>query len=147
MQARLDYFKAAPEVLKALMALENAAVNSGLEHSLIELVKTRASQINQCAYCIHMHTKDARKAGETEERLYLLNAWRESPLYTDRERAALGCTEALTLLADTGAPDEDYEALAAEFSPEEQARLTLLIATINAWNRFGVGFRLVHPTH
>lgn len=147
MQARLDYFKAAPEVLKALMALENAAVNSGLEHSLIELVKTRASQINQCAYCIHMHTKDARKAGETEERLYLLNAWRESPLYTDRERAALGWTEALTLLADTGAPDEDYEALAAEFSPEEQARLTLLIATINAWNRFGVGFRLVHPTH
>lgn len=145
MQARLDYYKAAPEVLKAMMALETAAVNSGLEHSLIELVKTRASQINNCAYCIHMHTRDARKAGETEERLYLLSAWRESPLYTDRERAALAWTEALTLLAETGAPDADYEALAAQFSPDEQAKLTLLIATINAWNRFGVGFRMVHP--
>src|ERR1700741_3664180 len=108
MQARPEYYKAAPEVLKAMMALETAAVGSGLEHSLIELVKTRASQLNHCAYCIHMHTRDARKAGETEERLYLLDAWSESPLYTARERAALGWTEALTLLAETGAPDEDY---------------------------------------
>lgn len=145
MQARLEYYKAAPEVLKAMLALEQASANSGLEHSLVELVKMRASQINSCAYCLHMHARDARKAGETEERLYLLNAWRESPLYTPRERAALGWTEALTLLAQTGAPDADYDAMAAEFTPEEQAKLTLVISTINAWNRFGVGFRLVHP--
>ena len=104
MKPRMNFFKAAPETIKALVAVEDQVKASGLEHSLIELVKTRASQINGCAYCIDMHTTDARKAGETEQRLYLLNAWRESPLYTERERAALAWTEALTLIADTHDP-------------------------------------------
>lgn len=146
MKPRLDAFKAAPETMNAMLAFEKAVKTSGLEQSLIELVKTRASQINGCAYCLHMHTRDARASGETEERLYLLSAWRESPLYTRRERAALAWTEALTLIAQTNAPDEDYEALQAEFSPEEQVKLTLLIGAINVWNRIAVGFRSVHPT-
>lgn len=145
MKPRLDHFKAAPGVFKAMMDLQNHVNKSGLEHSLQELVKTRASQINGCAFCLHMHTRDARAAGESEERLYLLSAWRESPLYTERERAALGWTEALTLLAETGAPDDVYEALKASFTEEEMVELTLLINAINAWNRFGVGFRAVHP--
>ncbi len=146
MKSRLDAYKAAPETMKAMLAFENAVKTSGLEHSLIELVKTRASQINGCAYCIHMHTRDARASGESEERLYLLSAWRESPLYTSRERAALAWTESLTLLSQTQAPDADYEILQAEFSPEEQVKLTLLIGAINVWNRIAVGFRSVHPT-
>ncbi|AWM85590.1 carboxymuconolactone decarboxylase family protein [Microvirga sp. 17 mud 1-3] len=145
MKPRLDFSAASPETMKAMLALEHQARNSGLEQSLIELVKVRASQINGCAYCIHMHTRDARAHGETEERIYLLDAWRESPLYTDRERAALAWTESLTLIAETGAPDEDYDLLAAHFSPEEQAKLSLLIVTINAWNRLSVGFRAIHP--
>lgn len=139
-------FKAAPAGVKAMMALEATLQDSGLEHSLMELVKLRASQINGCAYCLHMHATDARKAGETEMRLYLLNAWRESSLYTPRERAALGWTEALTRLADTGAPDEDYAAVAAQFTEAEQVNLTLLIGAINVWNRLQVGFRAAHPT-
>lgn len=146
MQARLDPFKASPESMRAMFALEEHVRNCGLEYSLIELVKTRASQINGCAFCVHMHTQDARKAGETEERLYLLSAWRESPLYTERERAALEWTEALTLLADTHAPDAAYAAFEAQFDAKEQVQLTLLITTINAWNRFAVGFRSIHPT-
>lgn len=146
MKPRLDAYKAAPETMKAMLAFENAVKTSGLEHSLIELVKTRASQINGCAYCIHMHTRDARASGESEERLYLLSAWRESPLYTSRERAALAWTESLTLLSQTQAPDADYEILQAEFSPEEQVKLTLLIGAINVWNRIAVGFRSVHPS-
>jgi AhpD family alkylhydroperoxidase len=118
--------------------------DASLEHSLVELVKMRASQINGCAYCIKMHSADARKAGETEDRLYLLNAWRESHLYTPRERAALAWTEALTLLSETGAPDADYEELKAHFTEEEQVKLTLVIGAINTWNRFAVGFRSVH---
>lgn len=145
MKARLDYFAAAPRTMEAMVALENHVRTCGLEHSLIELVKTRASQINGCAYCVHMHTRDARAAGETEERLYLLSAWRESPLYTDRERAALAWTEALTRIADTHAPDEDYEAGRGHFSDAELVQLTLLIGAINIWNRFAVGFRSVHP--
>ncbi|WP_407667413.1 carboxymuconolactone decarboxylase family protein [Microvirga lotononidis] len=128
-----------------MVELEKILKNSGLEHSLIELVKTRASQINGCAFCLHMHTKDARAAGETEERLYLLNAWRESPLYNDRERAALAWTEALTLVAQTHAPDEDYEELSRHFTPAEQVNLTLLIGAINTWNRLAIGFRSIHP--
>lgn len=138
-------FKAAPAGVKAMMALEATLRDCGLEHSLMELVKLRASQINGCAYCLHMHATDARKAGETEMRLYLLNAWRESSLYTPRERAALGWTEALTRLADTGAPDEDYAAVAAQFTEAEQVNLTLLIGAINVWNRLQVGFRAAHP--
>jgi AhpD family alkylhydroperoxidase len=105
----------------------------------------RASQINGCAFCLHMHSKDARAAGETEERLYLLNAWRESSLYTPRERAALAWTEALTLVAQTGAPDADYEGLKPHFSETEIVNLTLLIGLINSWNRMAVGLRSQHP--
>lgn len=138
-------FKLAPEAYKAMAALEAAIKASGLEQSLIELVKMRASQINGCAYCIHMHASDARKGGETEMRLYMLNAWRESTFYTPRERAALGWTESLTLIAATGAPDKDYEPVKAEFSDAEQVNLTMLIGAINAWNRLAIGFRLAHP--
>ena len=146
MKPRLDApFKAAADTYKALVAVESAIKASGLEHSLIELVKMRASQINGCAFCIHMHSTDARKAGETEMRLYMLNAWRESTLYTPRERAALAWTESLTLIAATGAPDHDYELVKAEFSEAEQVNLTMLIGTINAWNRLAIGFRMAHP--
>lgn len=145
MTARLDYFKTAPELMQAMLGMENACKASGLDHTLYELVKTRASQINGCAYCLHMHTTDARKAGESEMRLYLLSAWRESSLYTPSERAALAWTESLTLISQTGAPDADYEALKAHFSEHEIVALTMLIVTINSWNRLAVGFRSQHP--
>lgn len=146
MMPRIDApFKIAPDTYKALVAVESAIKASGLEHSLIELVKMRASQINGCAFCIHMHSTDARKAGETEMRLYMLNAWRESTLYTQRERAALAWTESLTLIAATGAPDKDYEFFKSEFNDAEQVNLTLLIGTINAWNRLAIGLRMAHP--
>ena len=145
MKARLNAYTAAPETMKAVAAIEPIIAASGLEHSLIELVKTRASQINGCAYCIHMHTKDARAHGETEERLYLLDAWRESPLYTERERAALAWTEALTLISETHAPDDVYEELRKHFNEAETANLTSLIGVINTWNRIAIGFRYQHP--
>ena len=145
MKPRLNFYQAAPETIKALVAVEDQIKASGLELSLIELVKTRASQINGCAFCINMHTADARKNGETEQRLYLLNAWRESPLYTDRERAALAWTEALTLVSETHAPDTDYEAMRAQFSEKEAVNLTMLIGAINAWNRVAIGYRTIHP--
>src|SRR6266516_7431882 len=141
MKPRLNPYQVAPDTIKALSALEEQIQASGLEKSLIELVKTRASQINGCAFCINMHTQDARKQGETEQRLYLLNAWHESPLYTDRERAALAWTEALTLIAETHAPDADYEAMRAHFSEAEAENLTMLIGAINAWNRVAISFR------
>jgi AhpD family alkylhydroperoxidase len=140
-----DAFKLVPESIKAMMALEASIKKSSLEQNLIELVKLRASQINGCAFCIHMHTTELRAHGETEMRLYMLNAWRESPLYSDRERAALSWTEALTLLAATGAPDNDYELLKREFSESEQVNLTMLIGAINVWNRLQVGVRALHP--
>lgn len=145
MQPRLNPFAVAPEAMNAMLALSAKVSDSGLEYSLQELVKTRASQINGCAFCLHMHTRDALKHGETELRLLMLSAWRESPLFSDRERAALAWTEALTLVAQTQAPDAAYSELAAHFEPAEQVRLTLLITTINAWNRFAVGFRSIHP--
>jgi AhpD family alkylhydroperoxidase len=145
MKPRMNFYQAAPETIKALTALEAQIQASGLEKSLIELVKTRASQINGCAYCINMHTADARKQGETEQRLYLLNAWRESPLYTDRERAALAWTEAVTLIAETHAPDNLYEDVRAQFSEAETVNLTMLIGAINAWNRLAISFRAIHP--
>ncbi|PQA73507.1 carboxymuconolactone decarboxylase family protein [Brucella oryzae] len=145
MEARLVPYKLAPKIMQAMIALEKAVSEAGLEYSLYELIRIRASQINGCAYCIHMHTRDARKAGETEERLYLVAAWRESPLFTPRERAALAWTEALTLLAQTRAPDEDFEALKAHFTDEEIVKLSMAINTINVWNRVAVGFRTVHP--
>ena len=144
MKPRMNFYQAAPETIKALVALETQIQASGLEKSLIELVKTRASQINGCAYCINMHTADARKQGETEQRLYLLSAWRESPLYTDRERAALAWTEALTMLTQ-GVSDEVYAEVSAEFSEEELAYLSSAIAAINVWNRFGVAYRWSPP--
>jgi len=145
MTPRLNPYKAAPETMNALAALENHIISSGLESSLIELVKTRASQINGCAYCIHMHTRDARAHGETEERLYLLNAWAESPLYTGRERAALAWVEAVTRVADTHVPDDVFQVVSSQFSEAEIVKLTVLIGTINAWNRVAISFRSVHP--
>ena len=145
MKPRMNYYQAAPDTMKALMALENQIRGSGLEQSLIELVKTRASQINGCAYCIHMHTQDARKHGEIEQRLYLLNAWREAPVYTDRERAALAWTEAVTLISETHAPDDVYNEVRAHFSEAETVNLTMLIATINTWNRLAISFRAIPP--
>jgi AhpD family alkylhydroperoxidase len=147
MKPRLDFYKASPKMIQAMLDLEDKMKDSGLELSLCELVRTRASQINGCAYCIHMHTKDAIAEGESVERLFLLDAWRESPLYTDRERAALEWTEALTLVSQTHAPDSAYEALASQFTPEEQVNLTVLIGAINMWNRLAIGFRSVHPVH
>lgn len=145
MQARMDYFKVAPDLLQGMVQMEQTVKQAGLEQSLYELVKTRASQINGCAYCLHMHTTDARAAGESEMRLYLLNAWRESSLYTPRERAALAWTESLTLVSQTQAPDADYDALTEHFTQREIVGLTLLITTINAWNRLAIGFRAQHP--
>lgn len=145
MQQRIDHFKAAPAEMKAMLDFEKTVSGSGLEYSLIELVKTRASQINGCAYCLHMHTRDARVAGETEERLHLLAAWRESSLYSSRERAALAWTETLTRVADLGAPDPVYEELHQHFSKEEIVKLSLVIGAINIWNRLAVGFRVQHP--
>ena len=145
MKPRMNFYQAAPDTMKAMMALETQIQSSGLEQSLMELVKTRASQINGCAFCINMHTQDARKRGETEQRLYLLNAWREAPVYTDRERAALGWTEAVTLISETHAPDDVYDEVRKYFSDVETVNLTMLIATINAWNRIAISFRSVPP--
>lgn len=124
-----------------MLNLETYIRQSGIEHSLLELVKTRASQINGCAFCIDMHTKDARAAGETEQRLYALNAWRETPFYTDRERAALAWTEAITLIGEGHAPDDVYEEVRQRFTEEELVNLTLAIVTINGWNRLSIAFR------
>jgi AhpD family alkylhydroperoxidase len=144
MKPRLNPFAAAPAAMQAWLDYGKGLLANGLEESLMELIKIRASQINGCAHCLDMHTKDARKYGETEQRLYLLDAWRESPLYSQRERAALEWTEALTLLPQTHAPDDAYRALQSQFSPEEQVKLTLLIVAINGWNRIQVGFRATH---
>ncbi len=145
MKPRMNFYQAAPDTVNALMALENQVASSGLEQSLIELVKTRASQINGCAYCINMHTQDARKHGETEQRLYLVNAWREAPVYSERERAALAWTDAVTLISETHAPDDVYQDVRAHFSEAETVNLTMLIATINAWNRLAISFRAMPP--
>jgi len=141
MNARANFYTASPDAMKAMMALETAVGKLGLEAPLLELVKLRASQINGCAFCVDTHTTDARKAGESERRLHGVSVWRETPFFTPRERAALAWTEALTQVSITHAPDDDYALLKASFSDKEQVDLTLAIATINAWNRFGVGFR------
>jgi AhpD family alkylhydroperoxidase len=145
MTPRLNPFAAAPAPMKSWLDWSIGVQKNGLEDSLMELVKIRASQVNGCARCLHMHTADARKHGETEERLYLLDAWHESPLYSERERAALAWTEALTLVSETHAPDDVYRALQAQFTEQAQVALTLLIVAINGWNRIQVGFRAVHP--
>lgn len=146
MQSRIDYYTNVPEAFKAAKSLQNYVDQCGLEHSLLELVKTRASQINGCAYCLHMHTRDARKQGESEERLYLLNAWRESPLYTARERAALAWTESVTEISRDHVPDRVYEQAREQFSEEELVKLTMAINAINVWNRLAISFRSIHPT-
>lgn len=133
-----------PAGFKAMVALEQALAQA-IDPELLELVKLRASQINRCAFCIYMHTTDLRKRGVNEMKLYLLNAWRDSYLYSDHERAALGWTEALTRVADEGAIDEAYDILAAQFNEEERVQLTFAIGAINVWNRLQVGFHVAHP--
>jgi len=142
MQARLDIQKIDPQAYRAMAGIETYVRNSGLEHSLLHLLKMRASQINGCAYCLDMHSKDARALGETEQRLYALNAWRETPFYTDRERAALAWTEALTLIGETHAPDDVFEEARRHFSEAELVTLTMAIVAINGWNRLAIGFRM-----
>ena len=141
MNERIDYKTAAPGALKAMLGLETYVRNSGLEHSLLELVKTRVSQINGCAHCLDMHTKDARAAGETEQRLYVLPAWREAPFYSERERAALAWAEAVTLVASQGVSDAAYEQAQRQFDAKALVDLTLAIVAINGWNRLAVPFR------
>jgi AhpD family alkylhydroperoxidase len=138
---RVDYVTAFPDGFKAMLGLEKAVRGSGLEPELLELVKLRASQLNGCAYCLDMHSKDARAQGEDEQRLHVLAAWREAPFYSPRERAALAWCESLTLLPETGAPDEVFAKVDAEFSAEEISALTLQIVAINGWNRLAVGMR------
>jgi AhpD family alkylhydroperoxidase len=143
MKARLDFRKASPQAEKAMMGLHTFVRNCGLDHSLLELVKLRASQLNGCAHCIDMHTKELRADGESEQRLYLLNAWRESPFYSDRERAALAWTEAVTLVAVSQVPDDLYEEARKQFSEEELVNLTMAVVAINGANRLNIAFRTV----
>ena len=146
MKARIDVMHVNPGVVHAMLGLERQVQKAGLDSKLLDLVRMRASQINGCAYCLDMHSKALRADGETEQRIYLLNAWRESPLYTPRERAALGWTEALTRVADTNAPDADYAEARRHFDDKELVDLTTLIGMINLWNRLAIGLRYEHPT-
>jgi AhpD family alkylhydroperoxidase len=141
MQSRVEHWKIAPGGYKAMLAMETHLRTSGLDHGLLHMIKLRASQMNGCAYCIDMHWKDARAAGETEQRLYGLDAWREAPYYTDRERAALEWTEAVTDIQDGHAPDAAYDAVRSHFSDKELVDLTWAVAAINAWNRVAIAFR------
>jgi AhpD family alkylhydroperoxidase len=147
MNARLDFRKASPQGNKAMAALHVFVRDCGLDHSLLELVKMRASQINGCAHCIDMHTKELRADGESEQRLYLLSAWRESPFYSDRERAALAWTEAVTLVAESHVPDEVYEEARKQFTEEELVNLTFALVAINSANRLNIAFRTVPGSH
>ena len=139
---RLNYYQAAPQAMKAMLGLEKAAAESVLPRSLRELVRIRASQINGCAYCVYMHATDAAKEGESLRRLMAVSTWKETPFFDERERTALLWTETLTLVATRHAPDEIYEQVVAVFTTQELAELTFVIAAINAWNRFGVGFAM-----
>ena len=141
MEQRLDFYKANPAAIKALIGVEERIGKSALEKSLTELVRLRASQINGCAYCVDMHTTDARKGGETDRRLATVVVWRETPFFTDRERAALEWTEALTLVSHDHVPDAVWESVRPHFGDEELVDLTLLVSAINAWNRFAISFR------
>jgi AhpD family alkylhydroperoxidase len=143
MQPRIDYRKYAQDAQKSLLGLEKYISDSGLDHKLIHLIKLRASQINGCAYCIDMHSIDARAIGETEQRLYALDAWRETPFFTDRERAALEWTETLTRVSDTHVPDDVFEEVNKYFSEKEIVDLTIVVSTINMWNRIAISMRAV----
>jgi len=141
MSVRIHSSKIDPAAMRAMLGLEQYVRGSGLEPALLELVRLRASYINGCAYCVDMHTKDARAAGECEQRLYAVPVWRETPFFTPRERAALAWTEAVTELARTGVPDDVYQQARAEFSESELVALTMAVVTINGWNRVAVSFR------
>lgn len=143
MKARINLMNVNPGIFQAMLGLEKQVSKAGLDSKLLDLVRMRASQINGCAYCLDMHSKDARAAGETEQRLYGLDAWRETPYYSARERAALEWTEALTLIADTHVPDAVYERVRQEFSEDELAHLSLAIVAINGWNRLNIAARTV----
>ena len=143
MEQRLNYAKVSPDALRAMLELEKNVLSSTIERPLYELVKIRASQINHCAYCLDMHTKDARKAGETEQRIYALSAWRETPFFTERERAALEWTEAVTVISQNDIPDSLYESVHKEFNEKEMVDLTMAVIAINGWNRLAISFRTV----
>ena len=147
MTARIDLMHVNPGVVKAMLGLERQVRQAGLDHTMLNLVRMRASQINGCAYCLDMHSKDARAAGETEQRLYGLDAWRETPYYSPREQAALEWTEALTLVANTRVPDDVYERVREQFSEDELVHLSLAIVAINGWNRLNVAARTVPGTY
>ncbi len=147
MEPRMDYRKVSLGAYRAMATLERYVHECGLEEPLIQLVKVRASQINGCAFCLDMHTKDARAAGETEQRLYGLDAWREAPYYSDRERAALSWTESVTLVSHDHVPDEVYEEARRQFSEKELVDLTMAVIAINGWNRLAISFRSVAGTY
>jgi AhpD family alkylhydroperoxidase len=147
MEPRIDITKVDPKAYQAMYGLEMYVRQSGLEQPLLELVKMRSSQINGCAYCLDMHSKDARAAGETEQRLYGLNAWEESPFYSERERAALAWTEAVTLVSEGHVPDEVYEKVKKQFSEKELVALTMAMVAINGWNRLAISLRAVAGTY
>jgi AhpD family alkylhydroperoxidase len=143
MKARINLMHVNPGVIQAMLGLERQVHQAGLDYRLLDLVRMRASQINRCAYCLDMHSKDARAGGETEQRLYGLDAWRETPYYSARERAALEWTEALTLVSDSGVPDDVYDRVREQFSEDELAHLSLAIVSINGWNRLNIAARTV----
>jgi AhpD family alkylhydroperoxidase len=146
MQARLNFAKASPDAYKAVAALDRYVIkDSGLDHAIVHLIKLRASQLNGCAFCVDMHVKEARHDGQSEQWINLVPVWQESTVYTPRERALLGWIDAITLIAQTRAPDADYDALRAHFSEDECTKITVAIGTINIWNRLAVGFRAQHP--
>ena len=146
-EPRIAYYKVAPEGIKHLQALERYLANCGLEKSLLELVKMRASQINGCAYCLDMHSKDALAAGEAPQRLVALTAWRETPFYTERERAALAWSETVTRISETHVPEAAFQAAREHFNETELVNLTLAITAINSWNRIAISFRSVPGTY
>lgn len=143
MEIRFDYTKVQPEAFQTLLKLEGYVKKSGLDHTLLELIKIRASQINGCAFCLDMHTKDARAMGETEQRLYMLNAWREAPFYTEAERAAIALTEAVTKISKAGVPQELYEHVRKHFDEAQFANLIMAINAINCWNRIAISTGMV----
>lgn len=147
MKERLSYAEVAPDAIRPLLTLSAYVKHSGLDQKLLELVKIRSSQMNGCAYCLDMHTKDARKIGETEQRIYALSAWRETPFFTDQERAGLEWTEAVTAVGQSHVPDEIYELARKHFSEKELVDLTIAIVVINGWNRIAIAFRTVPGTY